>query len=352
MTTDKSKKNRSLEFDLLRVISAVAVVIIHTVALEWREIDVNSSQWLIMTVWDMLAKFSVPVFFMVSGAFLLDNSHKSDIKTMLTKRVPKLLIAFLFWSGVYTVVNIVRSSNVKADIKWIILEFFTGEYHLWFIWALCCLYIVTPLLKVIANDGKLCKYFIVLFIAFQLVFPFAEQISKIGVFVTTLTEKSVFRFAMGYSGYYVLGYYLKNNLPKGKIKALIYGGSVIGALYTIISVVRVSRENSEAIETSAEYLSWNIAIMAVAFFTAVLNLCNKKKFGEKSSVVITKIATYSFGVYLAHPLVLWVFKWLGFVPTLFNPIVSVPVIALCTVLLSFAISFVLRKIPKIGKMIT
>lgn len=352
MARDAAKTSRSLEFDLLRFLSAVAVVMIHTGALVWREIDVNSSDWLIITVWDMLSKFSVPVFFMVSGAFLLDSAHKSDIKTMLTKRIPKLLIAFIFWSGVYTFMNVIRSDDLKADIKWIIVEFFTGEYHMWYIWALCCLYVITPLLKVIADDEKLCKYFLALFAVFQLVLPFCEQLPKVGVFVTTLTEKSVFRFAMGYSGYYVLGYYLKNNLPKGKIKALIYSGSVIGTLYTIISVVSVSRENSRAIETTAEYLTWNVAITAIAVYTAVLSFCCKKEFGQKSRAFVINFATYSFGIYLVHPAVLLVFQWLGFSPILFNPIISVPIITVCTTAVSYVIVAILRKIPKIGKMIT
>lgn len=348
----KTSSKRDIGFDLLRVVAAFAVVVIHTAATEWRAIDVNSSDWLIITIWDMLAKFSVPVFFMVSGAFLLDDAHKSDIKTMLTKRIPKLFVAFFFWSGVYTLVNIIRTDDLRSNIKWIILEFFTGEYHMWFIFALCCLYIITPFLKVIANDEKMCKYFLVLFAVFQFVLPFFEQFPKIGVFVTTITEKSVFKFAMGYSGYYVLGYFLKNNIPKGKTKALIYCGSVIGALYTIASVVSVSRENSKAIETTAEYLSWNVAITAIAVFTAILSLCGKKSLGDKTNMFITKFASFSFGVYLTHPLALWVLEWIGLVPTLFTPIASVPIIAICTALISFAISFVLRKIPKIGKMIT
>lgn len=348
----KTSSKRDIGFDLLRVVAAFAVVIIHTAATVWRDIDVDSTEWLILTVWCELPRFCVCVFFMISGAFLLDNAHKSDIKTTLVKRVPKIAVAFVFWTCVYTVINILRVDDIRANLKWIVIEFFTGEYHMWFLFALLCLYLATPILKVIANDEKLCKYYLVLFGVFQLILPVLTQLPKIGIFLQEPVGKSEFCLTMGYSGYYVLGYYLKNHFPKGKTKALIYLGGIIGAVYSVASVAVVSRDNSVATETTVEHLSWNIALMSVAVFAAVLSFAKNKKFGEKTRNAVTLSANYSFGVYLAHPLVLWVFEWIGFVPTIFTPIASVPVIAICTALISFAISFVLRKIPKIGKMIT
>lgn len=352
MATEKDALNRALSFDFLRVIAAVAVVIIHVGAMQWRAIDINSSQWLIITVWDMLCKFSVPVFFMVSGAFLLDESHKTDIKTILTKRLPKIIAAFIFWSCIYTAVNIYRTDDLRANIKWIIVEFFAGEYHMWFLFAIACLYIATPLLKAIANNKELCGYYLALFALFQLVLPFISSLPKVGVFVSEATEKAQLQFVMGFSGYYVLGFYLRKYPVKGKAKALLYVGGIVGAAYTVVSVVVKSRNGGVADETSAEYLTWNVAIMSAAVYTLVLNICEKHKPKKRLSSAIISLSNYSFGIYLAHPLFLWVFEWIGFVPTLFTPVLSVPVITVCAFTLSLALSWALRKIPKIGKMIT
>lgn len=354
MITDKTKPHRSMDFDLLRFISAVAVVVIHVCGIDWYALDVDSAQWFMATVWDALCRFSVPVFFMISGALLLDNAHESDMKTMLTKRIPKILIAFFFWSAVYTFMNIIRSDDIKADIESIIIEFFTGEYHMWFVLVLCALYIITPFLKVVANDEKLCKPFILLFVVFQLVFPFLSELPKAGDFVKVITDKFVFHFAMGYSGYYVLGYYLKKNLPKGKPKAFIYAASAVGLIYTVASVVYVSRLNSRPIETGLEYLTWNVALVAVGVFTAVLSFCEKKDFGKKSNMFIIKSASYSFGIYLIHPAVLAVLHWLGFsvVSLPVSSAISVPLIALSVTVISYVLTAILRNIPKIGKMIT
>lgn len=352
MANEKGALKRSESFDLLRVIAAVAVVIIHVGAMQWRAIDINSSQWLIITVWNMLCKFSVPVFFMVSGAFLLDESHKTDIKTILTKRLPKIIAAFVFWSSIYTAVNIFRTDDLRANIKWIIVEFFTGEYHMWFLFAIACLYIVTPLLKVIAKNRELCGYYLALFALFQFVLPFVSALPKVGVFVIEATEKAQLQFVMGFSGYYVLGFYLRRYPVKGKAKALLYGAGIIGAAYTVVSVVVKSRNGGAPDETSAEYLTWNVAVMSAAVYTFVLSVFEKRNFKKNVGAVICSFSSYSFGIYLAHPLFLWIFEWIGFVPTLFTPVLSVPVIALCATALSFALSWLLRKIPKIGKMIT
>ncbi len=350
--SEKQNVKRDASYDLLRVISAFAVVIIHTCAQEWRKIDVQSTEWLIITVWDMLSKYSVPIFFMVSGRFLLDGAHESDIKTTLTKRFPKIAAAFLFWSAIYTVVNIVRTDDIKSNIKWIIIEFFTGEYHMWFLFALACLYIATPLLKAIANDEKLCKYYLILFFLFQLVFPAVGNIPKIGVFVVTALEKAQFKFVMGFSGYYVLGYYLGKHLPKRKFKIFIYAAGVIGTAYSVFSVVSASRSGGAADETSAQYLTWNVALSSIAVYTAVLSAALKKPMKERAENIISFLAGYSFGVYLAHPLFLWIFEWLGITPTAFSPLLSVPLIAAFAAALSFLLVWALRKIPKIGKMIT
>ncbi|WP_338156281.1 acyltransferase family protein [Sharpea azabuensis] len=42
--------------------------------------------------------FAVPIFFMISGATLIDYSKRYSTKTFLKKRFSKTLIPFLFWS--------------------------------------------------------------------------------------------------------------------------------------------------------------------------------------------------------------------------------------------------------------
>lgn len=346
------EKEREIGFDFLRVIGAFFVVIIHVDAISVNAFTMFSVDWFVTAIWNVLARFAVPVFFMVSGAFLLEASHRTDVKTIFAKRIFKLAVAFIFWMVVYTVANYLRQRESIADIKWFIVESLTGEYHLWFLFALAGMYIITPFLKLIANNKKLCEYFLALFIVFQLITPFAGEFPKIGAFIRNWSEDITFNFAMGYSGYYVLGFYLKKYPLKGKAKWLLYVGGILGAVYYVVSAV-VSSENIGYFEIkNGNNLTWYTAAFSVAVYSFILNLCKNRTPGKAVSKFIYTVSAYSFGIYLAHPLVLAVFKEIGFVPTLFTPALSIPIISICAFVISFALSWALRKIPKIGKMIT
>lgn len=182
--------------------------------------------------------------------------------------------------------------------------------------------------------------------------PFLGELPKIGAFIRNWLEDTAFNFAMGYSGYYMLGFYLRKYPLKGKVKWLLYFGGLLGAVYSVIAVVVSSKDADVFDITKAGNLTWNVALVAASIYCAVLSFCEKRSLGNVAKKIVYTFSAYSFGVYLSHPLVLTVFKKIGFVPTLFAPILSVPIIAICATALSFGISWVLRRIPKIGKMIT
>lgn len=46
----------------MRAVAAITVVVIHVCAMQWRSLNIHSAQWITLTVWDMLCKFSVPLF--------------------------------------------------------------------------------------------------------------------------------------------------------------------------------------------------------------------------------------------------------------------------------------------------
>lgn len=343
---NKLNSEREYEYDFMRALAAVAVVCIHTCATQWRSIDVYSTNWLIITVWDMLSKFSVPLFFAISGRFCLDTERSSGAG-YITKKILRLAIAFLFWSAIYAIENIIRTPNPASDWKWICIEFFTGEYHMWFLFAIACLYLITPLLKLITDNDKMCKYFIILFLLFQFLLPTLSTVPHIGVFITEILEKSQMQFVIGYSGYYILGLYLKKcNFPD-ILRIALYVIGAIGAFYSIVVTISDSRSLGFADETMAKYLTWNVAAETVAIYIFI-----SRRFKNKSCKVITFISKYSFGIYLSHPLILWIFSLIGFMPNFINPLLGVPVVTASATVISLLLSMLLRKIPKLGKLIT
>ena len=88
-------KGRIEYISLASVISAIAVVYIHVASIS-RRYDLIGSQF--SPIVDFICVFAVPIFFMISGALLLDFQERYDLKTYLVKRISKTVVPFLFWS--------------------------------------------------------------------------------------------------------------------------------------------------------------------------------------------------------------------------------------------------------------
>jgi surface polysaccharide O-acyltransferase-like enzyme len=91
---------------------------------------------------DALARFSLPLFFIISGTLLLANPPKEGDTT---KRLARVAALILFWSVAFLVFLSFRTSLVVEDLVKLFLRG-EGYYHLWYLWALIPLYLLVPLI--------------------------------------------------------------------------------------------------------------------------------------------------------------------------------------------------------------
>lgn len=69
---------RILYVDILRILSIIAVIILHfTAELLTSSNDFNTSSWWINNLFNSISRFAVPVFFMISGAMILRTEIRS-----------------------------------------------------------------------------------------------------------------------------------------------------------------------------------------------------------------------------------------------------------------------------------
>lgn len=87
--------------DVLRLISILAVVLIHTTTrtLEISHYDLVNHELTLFL--NQSARFAVPLFFLISGYVLTLNYIPTNYLTFLKKRFSKILIPYLFWSAIY-----------------------------------------------------------------------------------------------------------------------------------------------------------------------------------------------------------------------------------------------------------
>lgn len=345
------EKRRLIYPDLLRIIAIFFVIVIQTVAIEWKMLDANTFRWSVINVFNSIARFSVPVFIMISGSFMLDADRKYTLKKLYSHNILRIVTAFVFWSAAYSFLsNFAKYRTLNSEVlSEMAVDFFKGHYHLWFMFTIAFLYMITPFLRKICESKKTEEYFLIL-CSLPLIYNFI-LIFAVSDVVNEMIEKTNVFFILGYSGVYVLGHYLaKYDTPK-KVRVLIY---ILGVISIVATAVIGKYKTLCGFDRSGDspflgYLLPTTVITSAAVYLLFKYGVSKINFGKRSSSFITALSKLSFGIYLVHVFVLFIFDFLHFNITDFNVIISVPVFSIVTFIISAVISFVISKIPFINK---
>ena len=92
------KKERIIQFDLLRVVAIFAMMMLHVAASQFDSVAVGSNEWFWFNFYDSIVRFCVPVLVMISGIFFLDPKRTYSIEKLLKKNVFRLVTAYFFWA--------------------------------------------------------------------------------------------------------------------------------------------------------------------------------------------------------------------------------------------------------------
>jgi surface polysaccharide O-acyltransferase-like enzyme len=288
---------------------------------------------------------------MISGTLFLNPAKPLTYSLLNRKYVLRLVTAFVFWSLLYALVNVVIIPMLNHESVNTVLfrsSVLFGEYHLWFLFMIAGLYIITPLLRNITTDKALAAYFLLLWLVFEIVLSFASLAPKFEE-IKTLLEKADIHFVLGFSGYFVLGWYLSCTSIQKPYEYGIYGLGVVGVLLTFFLTRAFSLAGDKADGFFYNNFSPNVMLASVAIFVFFNQRVAKWKFSEKAKRIILRLSACSFGIYLIHVFSLKLLAALGLNTLSMIAPVSIPVISLLVFLISFGIILLLRKIPLFRK---
>lgn len=82
MDTKKSeeKRERFVYIDCLRVLATFGVIVLHVSSWNWSSAIIGGVEWKVLTFYNGLVRWCVPVFVMISGALFL--GRKVNIKKL------------------------------------------------------------------------------------------------------------------------------------------------------------------------------------------------------------------------------------------------------------------------------
>lgn len=322
-----------------------AVVIIHTAAQYWASTPVASFDWNVLNLYDGLARWAVPVFVMISGSLLLDPARQETIGKLWRKNVIRILVVLLVWGLLYAFVyhfpkEITLSSVLSFCKAWV-----GGHYHMWFLFMIAGLYIVTPFLRCVVIDRKVLRYFLLLSFFISVAVPFVCEAGGV-MRVYDMLESTQLRSLAGYPFYYVLGYWLNTTSLSAKAREAIVLLGAVGLVLTVALTALVSIGGGKPLQTFYGNFSLPVCMAASGVFVLGSKASVAK---ERKRKVVKSLSDASLGVYLVHILVLDALYQMGIDSMMFTPVLAVPLTAGVAMALSFAISMAIRKVPVAGK---
>lgn len=341
------QQNRLFYLDCLRLIATVGVIALHATSKQWYRSPIDSIQWDILNLYDTLVRCCVPLFFMISGTLFLNPRRTITVCSLFQKNIRRLVTAFFFWSSFYAII-LAHRGVISSEWVYFHRQVIVGHYHLWFLYTLCGIYLMVPLLRKIASDRESLEYFLLLSFLFVPVcrgfslFPFWAE------WITTLQARTNLYLVLGYTGYFALGYYLYGYPLSRPIQFLVHGLAMLSLGFTYIGTHHLSTQMGEAVGILYDYQLPTTYIVAVSVYVFIQN-------GQIPPLVqrVARFLTpYTFGIYLIHDyfLVLFLEEW-DWISCGISPLFTVPLFTTMVFIASFLAIWLLSQIPLLKKWI-
>jgi surface polysaccharide O-acyltransferase-like enzyme len=345
----------SFSADLIRTVGIFLIILLHATNFP-PQIPINITpqvmyDWFTADAYAAVAHIGVPLFVMLSG-FLLLQPEKADepLRTFFKKRFNRIGLPFIFWSITYFLWN-VYVHNMPLTTDSVVKAFMSGTYvHLWFLYLLIGLYLITPLLRTFVKflDSKRFKYLLILW------FIGTSVIWFINTFGPYNFNTALFVFT-GWTGYYILGAFLQ----KIKVRTwILIFTACLGITTAIFGAYAVTALVGERVtEFFHESLNFNMIIASVAVYLLLINIPLKHVESQNTKVnaVLHWIGQNTLPIYLMHYIILecFIFGFFGFHLNAYtlNPIIEIPLLTLLTFGLTAVIVYPLKKIPIVKRLI-
>lgn len=329
----------------LRVFSAFAVVMLHVAAgfvggIELSDLNYGNREWWAGNIYDSVTRWCVPLFVMISGYFLLNKDEPTSV--FFKKRLNKILIPLIFWSVFFsfwtvlalTIKGELPSAPVVLAKAWVLGK---PYFHLWYLFMIPFLYLVTPYLRMIFN--RVSRNELLFLVCFSLSLSILNTLSgnilsyfEMSAKVTLFTNS----FLM-YIGYFCLGGYIAKYGVKQR-NSFAFVALVLAWSVTIVGSYFFTPKYFYS------YLSINTVIASVALFLLIQWNCDR-------DFNLSGISKLSLGIYLVHPVFLDAVAFVGkdWLLSYMDVYLYIPLASVIVFGFSYLSAFCMSKMPVLNK---
>lgn len=343
--------------DFLRGISIIAVILIHVSGYSFYKTNGITIDWFVGNFYDASSRWSVPVFVMISGSLFLDEKKLISIKRLYSKNILRITSAFFFWSSIYALYTQISNPG-NHNVAFFIGNILKGHHHMWFLFMICGIYLLLPILKPLGKNIKIEQYFLTLSFLVAFIYPLVYDflfywVPQSHTLIEILDQN--FRnlkinLLSGYLFYFVLGHYVHNFVDNKKTLKYFM---IIGMLSTFLIIALTTfiyyyyGNPNEYFYHYVNILPLLQSIGVYSFIKLYYNLI-KEKFSKIDSIVV-HLSKYSLGIYLVHILYFYLILKIpiNFIPSLLSILLQTTVVGI----ISYYTCLILNKIPFINKYI-
>ena len=246
------KSARKLHLEALRILASFLVLFNHTGEQGFFLFAAYPPQhpayWLYLAL-SIACKAAVPIFFMVSGALLLEDSREEPLRVLFRKRILRTALLLVLISLVYYLWQRVLW-DAPASLPEFLELLYAGRVitPLWYLYAYLGFLLALPLLRRLARalGNREFFYWAALALLFQGLLPtlsawlWKEQAPACGLSLGWLLEQAVF--------YPCLGYFAEHRLQQTQLTrrriALLWLGSLAGIAISALLTARAGRQHA------------------------------------------------------------------------------------------------------------
>ena len=330
-------KDRKVYIDAIKIISIIFVIFNHTGATGFLAYENQTRAWLQILELGVscLCKTAVPLFFMCSGALLLEK--EKNIIELWKRKILKYFIVTIFFTLLYYVFLSWKDGG-SINLNWI-LRFmyenqtfsYSGSY--WFLYSYIGFLMMLPLLRVMAINmtSEVFWYILILntlFTGFLPIFQYFTQIGNLAISIPIITEQAIL--------YPLVGHYVNKHIEQigNKDQKIFVMMSIVSMFLSIVlSLNSLIRGNA----TQSYFGLFQLYLVIFIFGLAYRMFAN---YNGALKRIFIEIGNCSFGIYLIH----------GFVFTILEDegVLEIHNAGLNTVIvfiISLFIAGILRKVP-------
>jgi len=286
----------------LRILAIYAVVTGHVTIWMTRGATPLSFNWWLGCWVFFLCVCSIPVFVMVSGALLLDDSRREPAAEFYRRRLYRVGIPLVFWSVVYLAVRVfVHHEQLTAGSVAGLVLGANVYYHLWFLYMIPGLYLITPFLRRFVRKSSRRQRLSVI-VAILVLSCIYSQLN----ILYWGNHRTIFTVFIPYIGYYLCGYELHRIDPR-KIPTKYLAVAVAACALYIAAFSGVFIERRGGVDTNFifGFFSLPVAVMSMAvFWAAYMRSRTARPLEGIPKTALQWVASTTLGIYLLHPILL------------------------------------------------